>query len=176
MVTLQMEIIPYRGTLSLCGPELADHIIKLSPAQVEFPHITIITKYEAQKLGLDLKEEVDISQESLQILSQGQVKDVEFLTVSWAHAQLYRKKLGLGPKDFHITLSKVDKHDVCKDFTTTRGGYPAFLKIFQELPETAMDYILADLHVTSWQRELSLEFLVKYPTSYRALIRFADHK
>lgn len=133
-----MELIPFRGTLSLCGTELESHIQRLSPgSQVEIPHMTILAKHEVQKLGLDLDLEktVKISQESLQILSVGKVKEVEYLTVSWTHAQLYRKKLGLEPKAFHITLSKVDRHDILKDFTTTEGGYPAFTKVFRELPE-----------------------------------------
>jgi len=105
-------------------------------------HITIVAKHEAQRLNFDVGAKVDISQESLQILSYGQSKEVEYLTVSWAHAQLFRKKLGLEPKAFHITISKTDKHDICKDFTTTKGGYPAFLESFRALPESAMDFIL----------------------------------
>ena len=105
-------------------------------------HITVIAKHEAQKLSIDVNTKVDISQESLQILSLGHSKGVAYLTVSWAHAQLFRKKLGLEPKDFHITISNIDRHDICKDITTTRGGYPAFLSIFQALPESAMDFIL----------------------------------
>jgi hypothetical protein len=187
-----LGLTTFRGTLSLCGPELQEHIDKLSPkSQVDVcfsqscyecgidnvfqvPHITVLAKHEVQKIGLDLNSQIHISQDSLQVLSVGNVKDVEFLTVSWAHAQLYRKKLGLEPKDFHITLTKIDIHDVRKDFTTTKGGYPVFVKIFQELPEAAMDYILADLLTTAWQQELCLEFLAKFP-SYRALIRLADH-
>lgn len=173
-----MELVSFRGTLSLCGAaELGSHIQRLSEkCEVDTPHITILAKHEVQKLQLDLdiQKSASISQESLQILSVGKVKDVEFLTVSWPHAQLYRKKLGLEPKAFHITLTKADSHDICKDLTTTKGGYPAFVKIFQELPEAAMDYILADL-TTAWQQALALEFLHNYPNSYRALIRLADH-
>jgi len=100
---------------------------------------------------------------------------MEYLTVSWPHAQLYRKKLSLAPKAFHIMISKTDDHEISKDFTTTKGGYAAFLKIFQELPEAAMDFILADLLTTSWQQDLCVEFLNKFPTSYRAMIRLADN-
>jgi hypothetical protein len=124
--------------------------------------------------GLDLKTQNNISQESLQILSLGSSRDVEFLTVSWPHGQLYRKKLGLDPKDFHVTVSKVNNHNISKDVTTTKGGYPVFLKIFQQLPETAMDFILADLLATTWQQDLCLEFLTKFPVSYKAMIRIAD--
>lgn len=135
-----MELISFRGTLSLVGQELGNHIERLTlsrKCEIDTVHITILTKHEVQKLHLDLNNEkgAKISQESLQVLSVGQVKDVEFLTVSWPHAQLYRKKLGLQPKDFHLTLTKADQHDITKDITTTKGGYPAFVKIFQELPE-----------------------------------------
>ncbi len=170
-----LELTLTRGFLSLSGPELQDHIQRLAPgAQVDYPHITVLTKDETQKHVSDLNN-VQISLESLQILSVGTVKDVEFLTVSWAHAQLYRKKLGLDPKAFHITLSKVDNHEISKDLTTTKGGFPAFLKIFRELPEDAMDYVLADLLTTSWHQELCFEFLSKFPSSYRAMIRLADN-
>ncbi len=170
-----LELVLARGFLSLSGPELQDHIQRLAPeAQVEYPHITVLAKNEIQEHSFDLGN-VHISQESLQILSVGNVKDVEFLTVSWAHAQLYRKKLGLDPKAFHITLSKVDNHQISKDLTTTKGGYTAFLKIFRELPEEAMDYIIADLLTTSWHQELCFEFLKKFPNSYRAMIRVADN-
>jgi atypical dual specificity phosphatase len=135
-----MELVSFRGTLSLTGQELRNHVERLyisRKCETDTPHITVLTKHEVQKLHLDLNIEqaAKISQESLQILSVGQVKDVEFLTVSWPHAQLYRKKLGLQPKDFHLTLTKTNNHDITKDLTTTKGGYPAFLKIFQELPE-----------------------------------------
>lgn len=174
-----LELIPFQGTLSLRGPELADHIQRLSPgrSEIETPHITIFAAHEVKKLKLDLgaKKGIQISQESLQILSVGQVKVVEYLVVSWPHAQIYRKSLGLEPKAFHITLSKNDRHDVSKDLTTTRGGYPAFVSIFRDLPEASMDFILADLLTTSWQEELCLEFLTKFETSYRACIRLADH-
>jgi atypical dual specificity phosphatase len=173
-----LSLLPYKGTLSLCGPELVDHIERLSPgSHVDSPHITIIEKHELQKLGMDplLQMDLSIPQISLQILSVGQVEEVEFLTVSWAHAQLYRRKLCLDPKAFYITLSGADRHDMSKDFTKTKGGYPAFLRIFRELPETAIDFLLADMFTTSWQQELCFEFLAKYPESYKALIRFADH-
>jgi atypical dual specificity phosphatase len=178
-----LELLPFRGTLSICGSELADHIQRLSPgrSEIETPHITVFAAHEVKKLELDvsidfsIRKDVQISQESLQVLSVGQVKDVEYLVVSWPHAQLFRKKLGLEPKAFHITLSKVDRHDVSKDLTTTKGAYPAFVSIFRDLPEESMDYILADLLTTSWQEELCLEFLAKFETSYRACIRLADH-
>ncbi|KAH8591103.1 hypothetical protein B0O99DRAFT_633140 [Bisporella sp. PMI_857] len=173
-----LELAPFRGTLSLVGPELKDHILRFSPStNVEdlVPHITVIAKHEAQKIGLVLEGRTDLSQESLQILSIGEVKDVQYLTVSWAHAQIFRKKLGLEPKAFHITISKTDIHDVSKDLTTTKGGYQAFVKIFRDLPESSMDYILADLLTTSWQQDLCFEFLEKFPNSYRALIRLADN-
>lgn len=79
---------------------------------------------------------MEIPQESLHILTLGSVKEVEYLIVSWPHGQIYRKKLGLEPKDFHITLSKVDRHDIRKDVTTTKGGYSALVKMFEELPES----------------------------------------
>ena len=176
-----MEPVVFRGTLSLVGQGLRPHIERLyapGRCEVDTPLITILTKREIQlfHVDLDIEKSAKISQESLQVLSVGQVKvDIEFLTVSWPHAQLYRKKLGLPPKDFHITLTKADNHDTVKDITTTKGGYSAFVKIFRELPEEAMDYILADLLTTSWQQELAMEFLTKFPTSYRALIRVADH-
>jgi len=97
-------------------------------------------------LNFDVEAKVDISLESLQILSLGHSKDVEYLTVCWAHAQLFRKKFGLEPKAFHITISKNDRHDICKDITTTSGGYPAFLRMFRALPESAMDFILVCKH------------------------------
>jgi hypothetical protein len=93
---------------------------------------------------LSIQQRADISQETLQILTYSHVNDVEFLVVSWPHAQLYRKKLGLKPKDFHITISKLDRYDIPKDITTTKGGYPAFVKIFQQLPEAGTYPQLAD--------------------------------
>jgi hypothetical protein len=84
---------------------------------------------------LSNQQKAEISQETLQVLTLGHVKEVEFLVVSWPHAQIYRKKLGLEPKDFHVVISKLDRHDIPKDITTTKGGYPAFLKMFQQLPE-----------------------------------------
>lgn len=91
-----------------------------------------------QEHDIDLRHQTlaSISQDSLQILAVGTCKDVEFLIISWPHGQIYRKKLGLEPKDFHVTLSKVDRHGISKDVTTIKGGFPAFVKMFQQLPET----------------------------------------
>ncbi|KDN46366.1 hypothetical protein RSAG8_04310, partial [Rhizoctonia solani AG-8 WAC10335] len=41
-------------------------------------------------------------------------KGVYWVTVSWATGQRFRTQLGLPPKQFHITLTSVDEHDIDK--------------------------------------------------------------
>ncbi|KAL5640598.1 hypothetical protein ACGC1H_001169 [Rhizoctonia solani] len=41
-------------------------------------------------------------------------KGVYWATVSWATGQRFRTQLGLPPKQFHITLTSVDEHDIDK--------------------------------------------------------------
>ncbi|CAE7162005.1 unnamed protein product [Rhizoctonia solani] len=41
-------------------------------------------------------------------------KGVYWATVSWAAGQRFRTQLGLSPKQFHITLTSVDEHDIDK--------------------------------------------------------------
>jgi len=62
-----LELKQFRGSLILCGPELTGHIQRLSPkSQVDFPHITVLTKHEIQKLGIQIgsAQSREVSQKS----------------------------------------------------------------------------------------------------------------
>jgi len=62
-----LELKSFRGSLAFCGPELADHIQRLSPkSQVDFPHITVLAKHEVQKLGTQIgsAQSREVSQKS----------------------------------------------------------------------------------------------------------------
>lgn len=45
-------------------------------------------------------------------------KNVRFLVVVWNHADNWQKSLGLQKKEYHVTLSNEDDHDIGKGIST----------------------------------------------------------
>ena len=113
-----------QGCVALAGPTV-DNIAATysstisSPSRLP-PHITLFTKSELRTLldNMATKDAnsvipaVDISY--LIPIGLSTKRDVSFVVVVWNAGQAARKKAGLPPKDFHITLSSVDDHSLDK--------------------------------------------------------------
>ncbi|KAH7330622.1 hypothetical protein B0J17DRAFT_678834 [Rhizoctonia solani] len=132
-----------QGYLGVFGPQI-DNIAKeyiqslteqygnRSPQlKLDKYHITIVARHELQALRsvgtltsnepnviprLDqLNSDLEKANSSPSIYGLGtNRKGVYWVTVSWATGQRFRTQLGLSPKQFHITLTSVDEHDIDK--------------------------------------------------------------
>ncbi|KAK0214755.1 ATP dependent DNA ligase [Armillaria fumosa] len=103
----------FRGCLALTAPlveELARTAIAHSTSSTTFDdnppfHITVLTKDELRRIGGN--------------------KSVYFVVIIWAAGQQLRKRLGLQPKDFHITLTRTDSHEIDKSiYSLLHGQFP----------------------------------------------------
>lgn len=80
-------------------------------------HLTVVSANEVNKNG-DM--DFDDSQDDFRILGLGFNKGCYFLVCIYPYGDRYRKKHGLGPKDFHITLGfeSKDVHEIPKNIRT----------------------------------------------------------
>jgi atypical dual specificity phosphatase len=127
------------GVVALVGREL-DEIAENANAKSALPncfplvspylnfHITLFTKDELRILGREAFQKIqDKHQDTkfvLHPLGIGGKKGVYFVVVIWALGQQIRKEHGFEPKDFHLTLTAVDNHnlDFDKSFTSLLLG------------------------------------------------------
>ena len=94
-------------------------------------HITIASKPELQELraadtissdGLKTSLSLDVLNQDLQRPNMSPIiyglgsnqQGVYWVTVVWAAGQRFRSQLGLPAKQFHITLTSIDKHGIDK--------------------------------------------------------------
>lgn len=100
-------------------------------------HITVLTKDELRSLTplmtphqiLDrLQKALSLEKPRLHDVGIGghppRKPNVFFVVVIWAKGQQLRKQFGLPPKQFHITLSKSDVHDIDKGVSTLLTPFP----------------------------------------------------
>jgi len=126
-----------RGYIGAFGPGIDAIATEVSTAVgitvvPSFPyHITIITKDELRQLTTDqsikLEELCDNAStiDTRLIFSLGlggDSKDVCWVVIIWNAGNIFRKKYGLSPKQFHITLSNNDNHSVDKSLVSLRDG------------------------------------------------------
>ncbi|KAI0683418.1 hypothetical protein BC835DRAFT_1470554 [Cytidiella melzeri] len=187
MVTLQ----PFRGTVALVGPGL-DALVQQTPVpdghsfvRSEMPyHVTFLSKDELRTLSpsitpeqalQQLREAVGDEQPSLHALGVGGHPrgrpEVYFIVVIWAKGQQLRKKLGLPPKDFHITLSKRDAHDVDKGVSS----------LLQDVPSGSSPELLDHLVFTLFAmgdytgaKRFSVQLCQSTPASEKGFLRLGD--
>ncbi|KAK0239130.1 hypothetical protein EDD85DRAFT_531875 [Armillaria nabsnona] len=111
----------FRGFLALTGSkveELAHTAIARSTSSTTFDgespfHITVLTKDELRLQDERSEHRIeDLQADVSRIYSAGigGNKGVYFVVTIWAAGQQLRKRLGLPPKDFHITLTRTDDH------------------------------------------------------------------
>lgn len=98
--------------IRLNHPDLA----KLAPARTPH-HITLLSKEELRNLPPD-SDAASLKADTTQLFDLGVGANLKtsvlFVVVIWVHGQQIRKRLGLPPKQFHITLSGTDVHNIDK--------------------------------------------------------------
>ncbi|CAD6890606.1 unnamed protein product [Tilletia laevis] len=181
-----MKLMILRNSLSVVGPELAEAKDRLAPG-LAVPssftlHITLLSKAEYIAVGRPSIPE-NLSLSSVHILGvgsaggRGDPQDgpaaTRWLVVVWNHGNAFRHTLGLRSKDFHITLTDTDVHDIDKGILSLEGGLHAAFDAFSRLGEDAADHTLAS-RKTAWHPELARWTVRTWPESYKALIRLAD--
>ncbi|KFX98968.1 hypothetical protein V490_02017 [Pseudogymnoascus sp. VKM F-3557] len=99
--------------------------------------------------------------------------DVAFIVVIWVSGQQIRKRLGLPPKDFHITISAKDDHGVDKSITCLRAGEFNV----QNASLECLDHLTFTLHNSGRYidaKSYSQDILLKDPESLKGWLRLAD--
>ncbi|KFY89508.1 hypothetical protein V498_06432 [Pseudogymnoascus sp. VKM F-4517 (FW-2822)] len=99
--------------------------------------------------------------------------DIAFIVVIWVSGQQFRKRLGLPPKDFHITVSANDDHDIDKSITCLRAGEFDV----QNASLECLDHLTSTLHNAGRYldaKAYSQEILLKDPESSKGWLRLAD--
>ncbi|KAG7444986.1 uncharacterized protein BT62DRAFT_970179 [Guyanagaster necrorhizus] len=97
-------------------------------------------------------------------------KGVYFVVILWAAGQQLRKRLGLPPKDFHITLTRADNHEMDKNIHS-------LLQYPQSPPSDFLDHLAYTLHIAAdhqMERQCCLQLIQTIPDSHRGFIRLGD--
>ncbi|KAJ3573069.1 hypothetical protein NP233_g2670 [Leucocoprinus birnbaumii] len=140
-------------------------------------HVTLVSKEELRDLpfrSLDqlqpTADQIDIGQLFSAGIGGGK-NGVFFVVIIWANGQQLRKRLGLPPKHFHITLSPHDDHDMDKSISSLLHGQRSnrsldFLDHSSFTSFTFSRYIEA----TTTAKEL----IALHPQSQKGFLRFAD--
>lgn len=121
---MDLEVARTLGCIVLRGnyiDEIAESTPSSSLRKPKTPyHVTVFTKAEIQKLGDGRKTEVDQylrNPPSMTLpidLGVGIQGSVTFNVIFWPQGDELRARFGLPRKDFHITLSSRDNHDIEK--------------------------------------------------------------
>ncbi|KAJ7664914.1 ATP dependent DNA ligase [Mycena rosella] len=134
------------GILGLVGPAIDEIALQgLHSAPLEFhksrlaPYYVILLSKEELK-GRSSDELISVDIKNIMPLGIGGNSSVFFVVIVWAAGQLFRKQLGLPPKQFHITLSARDDHDLDKGVASLLPG--------QVPPAAALDHLAFTLHLS----------------------------
>lgn len=135
MLTLTRGYLSLQNNDVCVSAERYDHSFRFNKSETT-PHITVFTKSEMQQIKHHTSYCESTFADGLQKcdtyyvdLGLGCSDSVYYKVILWYAGNELRKKYGLQEKHFHITLSKNDNHDICKDYTT----------IVQQLPLTERD-------------------------------------
>ncbi|KAJ7157204.1 ATP dependent DNA ligase [Mycena filopes] len=169
------------GILGLVGP-LVDTFAQqaLDSAPPNLPkssrddyHLTLLSKDELRSISADhLAKSAAVSTSNVLPVGLGGNPNVFFVVVVWAAGQLFRKQVGLPPKQFHITLSLVDDHDMDK------GVMSLFPAQFPSSPSAdLLDHLAFTLHLSGLFQQAQtycVDFIRAFPESHRGFLRLGD--
>lgn len=174
-----------RGVLALVGPlveelaregQLQAHSITndVTLNALQPYHITLFTKAELRDLPRERVE--NLQPDVRHIFSAGvggnRESRVFYVVVIWAAGQQLRRQLGLSPKQFHITLSANDNHEIDK------GIDSLFPNQFPAHPATEfLDHLAFTLHASGNHqraREYAIQLILREPDVAKGHLRLAD--
>lgn len=188
-----MEVKVIRGFIALVGPDInviantalrSPHCLELisNSGVNEHPfHITMITKVEAQSLT-DAQKEIalryDTHSASHRVFPLGvgcrTKMAVRFVVCVWVAGQQLRQRLGLPPKQFHITLSEEDDHTIDKGVESL-----LFDELSKNLEPSVLDHLVLTLQLEGRHIQalpFAVQLCLSQDSDYtgRGLIRLAD--
>lgn len=155
-----LRLAPYRGGLAVLGPSLdAAFPDSRSPNPL---HITLLTPAEAKAHPTPT-----VSLEHIYVLGVVTRGQVTFAVVVWVHGNAARRSLGLEEKDFHVTLSATDAHDIPKGLSQL----PLDIDGIAALGLDALDHVF--LAAFQWQTAIAERMVTDCPASFKGYVRLA---
>ena len=137
-------------------------------------HVTLFTKAELRDIPSGQLDSLHVDTRRIHSAGIGgnPGAGVLFVVIIWAAGQQLRKRLGLSPKHFHITLTGQDNHNMDK-------GIDSLLP--DQFPSTPtpdfLDHLAFTLHAFEmYQRaqQFCKPLILTLPYSYRGFLRMAD--
>ncbi|KAG5643552.1 hypothetical protein DXG03_000693 [Asterophora parasitica] len=160
--TAEHALVPARKLTTEPLPSLAPY------------HITLLSKAELKTIPTDKYQSLQADTRHIHCAGVGGNANsgILFAVIIWAAGQQIRKQLGLPPKNFHITLSSRDDHDIDKGLDALfPGQFPS-----SPTPDF-LDHLAYTLHVFGdYQRarDHSKDLILTLPETHRGFLRMAD--
>lgn len=153
----------------------------ISTPQTSPYHITLLTKNEIRQLTTDSSINLDelteaasrVETKSIFALGLGgDPKGVCWIVILWNAGNMFRKKYGLSCKQFHITLSDIDDHNIDKGIPSLRDPDSLI-----NLNVTQMDHLILACNLND-QYDLTYmyarEMCQRFPQSEKGWLRLGD--
>ncbi|KAG6820659.1 hypothetical protein H0H93_013510 [Arthromyces matolae] len=137
-------------------------------------HITVFSKEELRNIPSEALQNIQADLRHVYYAGVGgrHDSDVYFVVIVWAAGQQLRKHFGLPPKNFHITISSNDNHDMDKGIDSLLSN------TFPTSPAAdLLDHLAYTLHAFgrySRAQEISRDLISMCPDSQRGYLRLAD--
>ncbi|KAF8167285.1 ATP dependent DNA ligase [Crassisporium funariophilum] len=179
-ITLQRT----RGVLALVGSvvdDVAHQALKSEALKTENfvlseppYHITLLTKDELKTLAQEQVSSIILDARHVFPAGIGGKPEsrIFWVVIIWAAGTNIRKQLGLPPKQFHITLSVNDKHDVNKGITSLLEGQ------FPEKPSADfLDHLVFTLQASGQYQEALFycsRLILHDSDTHKGFLRMAD--
>ncbi|KAJ7762358.1 pfkB family carbohydrate kinase-domain-containing protein [Mycena maculata] len=177
MATLQKthEILGLVGSVI---DEIALRVLHSAPPEFENPrrppyHVTLFSSEELDSISTDhLEKSAKLDATKVIPLGLGGNRRVFFVVIIWAAGQLFRKQIGLPPRQFHITLSQQDDPNLDKGVASVLPGhFPSAASV------DLLDHLAFTLHLSGlFQQEqpYCVDLIRAFPESPRGYSRLAD--
>ncbi|KAF7347316.1 ATP dependent DNA ligase [Mycena venus] len=176
-----ISIVDPLGVLGLTGPAVNniafDAFQSVPPnfdkSRRESYHVTLLSKDELRGISPDqLAKSASVSTNNIMVLGLGGNSSIFFVVVLWAAGQLFRKQVGLPPRQFHIILSAQDQDDLDKGVGSLLPGQ------FPTSPSPdLLDHLAFTLHLSGlFQQAQSycINLVRSFPESHRGFLRLGD--
>jgi len=175
------------GVLALSGPSIDALAAKYSTAlaaaniipSTSPPHITLFSKEELRTLPehhtdiLSSPSTIDVAHVIPLGCAHHSGRNVHFVVVVWNAGQLTRKRFGFRPKQFHITLSKLDDHTIDKGYYSLPNPPDVESYTIDELDHIIVSLAQYDPGDMGIAYEMALQACIRYPLSEKAFLRLA---
>jgi hypothetical protein len=79
--------------------------------------------------------------DNIYALGTGHTKDVAWVVAVWNHGEVYRRSLGLGKKDYHMTLTDADDHTADKGVAHVALSPGVVVELVAGMGEGALDHV-----------------------------------